>query len=69
MTDDAPTRTVSEEEIEQIRTHVDDIAEAARTLRELGVEHDLPVVECTAERIEGTVDPLDAHVPPELSDR
>jgi hypothetical protein len=59
---------MTDNEIQQIRRRIDDIAEAAERLEELGAENDLPAVERTAKRIEGTVGPLDAHVPPELAD-
>lgn len=59
---------MTDQDIQEIRSRIDDIAEAARELQELGEDHDLPVVERTAKRIDGTVRPLDEHVPPELTD-
>ena len=59
---------MTDNDIEQIRRRIDDITEAAEQLQELGAENDLPAVERTAKRIDGTVAPLDAHVPPELTD-
>jgi hypothetical protein len=59
---------MTDQEIRQMRRRIDEIAEAAETLQELGEETDVPAVERTAKRIEGTLAPLDAHVPPELTD-
>lgn len=59
---------MTDQDIQQMRRRIDEIAEATRQLAELGEENDLPVVERTAERIDGTLAPLDAHVPPELTE-
>ena len=60
---------MTDQDIREMRRRIDEIAEAARELRELGEETDVPAVERTAERIEGTLAPLDANVPPERTDK
>lgn len=59
---------MTEQDIEQMRRRIDDIVEATQKLRELGEENDVPAVERTAKRLEGTVTQLETHVPPELSE-
>lgn len=59
---------MTDQDIQQIRKRIDDIAEAVQELQELGEENDIPVVERTATRIEGSLAPLDTHMPPELTE-
>lgn len=53
-------------DLAELRRRIDDLAEAAAAVRELGEANDVPAVERGAVRIEGTLAMLDAHVPPEL---
>lgn len=59
---------MTDQDIQQMRRRIDEIAEATQQLAELGDENDLPAVERTARRIEGTLAPLETHVPPELTE-
>lgn len=75
MTDDPPREwpegddsTATSEDLAEISTRIDRVAADIEALQKLGEEHDLPAVERTAKRIEGTLSTLDSNVPPELTD-
>lgn len=57
------------DDVQEIRERIDEIAEAAERLQELGDRQNVPAVERTAKRIEGTLTTLDNNVPPELTDQ
>lgn len=61
MTDAPDTQDIAE-----LADCIDTLVAATEDLREFGEEHDLPVVERTADRLEGTVDVLEQNVPREL---
>lgn len=55
---------MSEDTIEEIRDQVELLTETTARLRDLGDEEDIPVVEHTAERIDGVVATLLGNLPP-----
>lgn len=60
------TDTPDRQEMAEFANRVDDLVEATEALREFGEEQELPVVERTADRIEGSVDMLEQNLPREL---
>lgn len=54
--------------LEEMRALVEDLADAAEALRELGEREELPAVERNAARLEGVIEQLDRNLPPELVD-
>lgn len=54
---------------EELLARIERLEAATAELRAYGEEHDLPVVERTAARIEGTLGPLRGNVPGGLADR
>lgn len=52
--------------IEEMRTLVDELAETAAELREVGEEEDLPAIERNVARLEGVIEQLDRNLPAEL---
>jgi hypothetical protein len=55
-----------DEALEAIRERIEDLLDAAATVRELGAEHDIPAVERDAKRVEDVAATLDLNVPEEL---
>ena len=58
--------TASPEDLAEIRARIETIAEETAALRDAGAEHDIPAVERTAKRLQGTLSTLEANVPPEV---
>jgi hypothetical protein len=59
---------MTDQDIHQMRERIDEIAEAVQELKELGEQNNIPAVERTATRIEGSLAPLETHLPPELTE-
>jgi len=56
-------------DVQELATYVDDLDAAATTLREYGIDHDLPAIERNAKRVQGTVEIIRQNVPGGLTER
>ena len=56
-------------DLDELRELVEELADANDAVREYGDDHDIPAVERTAKRIDGTIATLRQNVPGTLSDR